>query len=303
MNTANTSATDITVNVDGLWFLQALLGIERLAPELRAHPYGQPRSLDWLSTHPGLDVLLEQGICDEAAVARADIAARMKVLANPDVEVVVLISHGPMNWAPTVVLEDPSTWRAIPEEQLRIVLARGGGRWASAVRAGGHITIDDCAAVDEDMLARMVTEALDSVHQVAPARISAVNVPLDEMVAAVAAHGQAPTAARKQAALRAVGLRGAALAELEHALAEPVAEALVYARAYVDAGTAHSESVLNLRDTTAGRVALYRLNPAQGSRQEWMAIASGGPAQIRHGVSTVLASVAIRSWATHERMV
>lgn len=303
MNTENISPTDITVNVDGLWFLQALLGIERLAPELRAHPFGQPRSLDGLSTHPGLGVLVEQGICDEAAVVRGDIAARMKVLADPDVEVVALISRGPMNWAPTVVLEDPSTWRAIPEEQLRIVLARGDGRWASAVRAGGHITIDDCAAVDEDMLARMVTEALDSVHQVAPARISAVNVPLDEMVAAVAAHGQAPTSARKQAALRAVGLRGAALAELEQALAEPVAEALVYARAYVDAGTAHSESVLNLRDTTAGRVALYRLTPAQGSRQEWMAIASAGPAQIRHGVSTVLASVAIRSWATHERMV
>jgi hypothetical protein len=60
--------------------------------------------------------------------------------------------------------------------------------------------------------------------------------------------------------------------------------------------------VLNLRDTTAGRVALYRLNPAPGSRQEWMAIAPAGPGQIRHGLATVLASVAIRSWATHERM-
>jgi len=303
MNTGNTASTDITVNVDGLWFLQALLGIERLAPELRAHPYGQPRSLDWLIAHPGLGVLVEQGICDEAAVVRADIAARMKVLADADVEVIVLISRGPMNWAPTVVLQDPSTWRAIPDEQLRIVLARRGGRWASAVRAGGHITIDDCAEVDEDGLARTVTEALDSVHQVAPARISAVNVPLEEMVAAVAAHEKAPTAARKQAALRAVGLRGAALAELQQALAEPVAEAVVYARAYVDADTANSESVLDLRDTTAGRVALYRLTPAQGSSQEWMAIAPGGPVQIRHGLSTVLASVDIRCWAAHERMV
>lgn len=64
-----------------------------------------------------------------------------------------------------------------------------------------------------------------------------------------------------------------------------------------------SESVLNLRDTTAGRVALYRLNPAQGSRQEWMAIAPGGATQIRHGLITVLASVPVRSWPTHERMV
>lgn len=303
MDTENTSPTDITVNVDGLWLLQALLGIERLAPELRAHPYGQSRSLDWLSTHPGLGVLVEQGICDEAAVVRPDIAARMTVLANPDVEVVVLISRGPLNWAPMVVAEDPSTWRAIPEEQLRIVLARGGRHWASAVRAGRHITIDDCAEMDDGGLARMVTDALDSVHQVAPARMSAVNVPLEEMVAAVAAHEQAPTAARQQAALRAVGLRGAALAELQRALAEPVAEAVVYARAYVDAGTISSASVLNVRDTASGRVALYRLAPAQGSRQDWMAIAPGGPAQIRHGVSTVLTSVEIRSFGAHERMV
>ena len=29
------STTDITVNLDGLWLMQALLGIARLAPELR----------------------------------------------------------------------------------------------------------------------------------------------------------------------------------------------------------------------------------------------------------------------------
>lgn len=297
MNAENASGTDITVNLDGLWFLQALLGIDRLAPELRGHPCGHSRSLDWITTHPGLGVLVEQGICDDNAVVRADIVARMKVLATPDVEVIVLVSRGPMDWAVPVVLEDPSTWRAIPDEQLRIVLARGAGRWASAVRAGGHIAIDDCAALDTDRLARMVTEALDSVHQVPPARISAINVPLEQMVSAVAAHRQAGTAASKQAALRAVGLRGAALAELEQALTDPVAEAVVYARAYADAGTASSESVLNLRDTTAGRVALYRLTPAQGSRQEWMAIAPGGASQIRHGLTTVLSGVDMRSWA------
>lgn len=303
MSTEN-SPTDITVNIDGLWFLQALLGIDQLAPELRGHPCGQPRSLEWVGAHPGLGVLVEQGICDEAAVVRADIAARMRVLAHPDVEVVVLISRGPMNWAPTVTLEDPSTWRAIPEEQLRIVLSRRGGRWASAVRAGGHITIDDCAPVDEHALPQLVIAAMDSVHQVAPARISALNVPLEEMTAAVAAQGEASNSAiSKHAALRAVGLRGAALAELERALNEPAAEACVYARAYVDSETVGSESVLNLRDTTAGRVALYRLNPAQGSRQEWMAIAPGGATQIRHGLITVLASVPVRSWPTHERMV
>ena len=296
------STTDITVNLDGLWLVQALLGIESLAPELRGRPYGQPRSTEWLTRHPGLGVLVEQGICDDAAVVRSDIAARMAVLAAPDVEVVVVVSNGPMKAATPVVLEDRATWRAIPDEQLRIVLARRDGRWASAARAGAYITIDDCGQVDQERLERLVEQALDSVHRVGAARISAVNVPLDEMVSAVREHAHAGTVAAKRAALRAVGLRGAVLAELGAALEEPVAEAVMYARAYADADTACSESVLNLRDTASGRVALYRLSPPRGSSQEWMTIAPATPAQIHHAVTTVLSSVAVRSWERHERM-
>jgi hypothetical protein len=295
-------STDITVNLDGLWLLQALLGIAGLAPELRGRPYGQPRSTDWLTAHPGLGVLVEQGICDDAGVVRSDIAARMAVLAAPDVEVVVLVSNGPMNVATPVVMDDPATWRAIPDEQLRIVLARREGRWASAVRAGSSITVDDCGGVDGQRLGGLVREGLDSVHRVEAARFSAVNVPLDDMLSAVREHAQAGTVAAKRAALRAVGLRGAVLAELGAVLDEPVAEAVLYARAYVDADTTWSESVLNLRDTPSGRVVLYRLSPPQGSRQEWMAIAPATSAQIHHAVTTVLGSVAVRSWDNHERM-
>jgi hypothetical protein len=303
MTSEQPTVTDITVNLDGLWFLQALLGIPRLASELRARPYGQARSNDWLTEYPGLSVLVSQGICDEAGVVRSDIAERMAVLAAPDVEVVLLVSNGPLNWSTLVVLGDPATWRAIPDDQLRIVLARRDGRWASAVRTGEHITIDDCQPADQERLERLVCDALDTVHSVEPARISAVNIPLDSMLGAIAEHAQAGSLAAKQAALRAAGLRGAALTELAAALDQPQAEAVMYARAYVDAETIFSASVLNLRDTASGRVALYRLSPPHGSAQEWMAIAPATPAQVGHAVSTVLASVAVRSWDAHERMV
>jgi hypothetical protein len=302
MGLEHPTATDITVNVDGLWLLQALLGIPRLASELRVRPYGQPRSTEWVTQHPGLGVLVDQGICDDAGVVRSDIADRMAVLAAPDVEVIVLVSSGRLNWSTPVALEDPATWRAIPDEQLRIVLARRDGRWGSAVRAGSYITIDDCAPADQERLERLVCDALDSIHRVGPARISAVNVPLDDMLGAVTQNSQAGTVAAKQAALRAVGLRGAALAEMQAALDEPLAEAVLYARAYVDAQPACSETVLNLRDTASGRVALYRLSPPHGSRQEWMAVAPATPAHVRHAVTTVVGSVAVRSWDTHERM-
>jgi EspG family len=302
MTTEQPAVTDITVNLEALWLLQALLGIPRLASELRVRPYGQPRSTEWVTQHPGLGVLVGQGICDDGGVVRADIAERMAALAAPDVEVVILVSRGRLNWSNPVVLDDPATWRAIPDEQLRIVLSRRDGRWTSAVRTGEVITIDDCEPVDSERLEQLVCQALDSVHHVEPARITAVNIPLDSMLGALADHAQAGSVAAKQAALRAAGLRGAALAELAAALDEPQAEAVLYARAYVDAETSLSASVLNLRDTASGRVALYRLSPPHGSLQEWMAIAPATPAQVRHGVSTVLGSVTVRSWDAHERM-
>lgn len=293
---------DITVNLEGLWLLQAMLGISQLAPELRGRPYGQPESTEWLIAHPGLAVLVDQGIADEGAVVRSDIAARMAVLANPDVEIIVLVSTGPMNAVTPVVMDDPRTWRAIPDQQLRIVLARRDGRWASAVRAGSYITIDDCPGTDQEWLERLIVEALDSVHRVEPARISAVNVPLDNMRAALSTHAQASSAAAKMAALRSLGLRGSALAELGAALEDPQAEALVYARAHVDTETVCSETVLNVRDTASGRVALYRLNPLPGNQQHWLAIAPATPAHLHHALITVFDSVGVRAWVSHERM-
>ncbi|GAB4974643.1 hypothetical protein MAHJHV55_53900 [Mycobacterium avium subsp. hominissuis] len=86
------------------------------------------------------------------------------------------------------------------------------------------------------------------------------------------------------------------------ALDDPQAEALVYARAHVDIDTVWSQTVLNLRDTASGRVALYRLNPPPGSQQEWLAIAPATPAQLHHALTTVFDSVGVRAWASHERM-
>jgi hypothetical protein len=59
--------------------------------------------------------------------------------------------------------------------------------------------------------------------------------------------------AARQAAPRAARLRGAALIGLATALDQPAAEAVIYARAYVDAETILTALVLNLRDTASGR--------------------------------------------------
>ena len=296
-------ASDVTVNLEGMWLLQALLGIPTLAPELRAVPYGAARTDEWLDSHPGVDVLREEGLVDNGRHVVDVLAGRLAVLAVPDVEVAVLMSHGPMNWMPLDNLDDPSTWRAVRDEQLRVVLARRDGRWVSAVRAGTEITIDDVAGGGAEWLGQMVMGLLDGLHPCEPSRMAALNVPMEEIVdIATARAGSGADAPNRDAPLRALGVRGAALSELAAVIDEPLVEAVFYARAYVDTEIRHSVSALNLRDTDAGRLAMYRLAAMRGSAQAWMTIAPATIAQVEQGVRAVLSSVDVATWDTHRRM-
>ena len=49
-----TTRTDITVNVEGFWMLQALLDIRHVAPELRCRPFVSTDSMDWLNFLRGI---------------------------------------------------------------------------------------------------------------------------------------------------------------------------------------------------------------------------------------------------------
>ncbi|MBB3753645.1 hypothetical protein FHT44_006167 [Mycolicibacterium sp. BK634] len=305
MTSVDSTLGDVTVNLDGLWLLQALHGIPALPAELRARPYGAARGDDWLAAHPGLDALRDAGLVDGDGQVVAPLARRLAVLAAPDVEVAMLISRGPMTWG-IPDLADASTWRAMPEDQLRVVLARRDGRWVSAARSGGDITIDDVATGPgvggADWLAIVLLSLLDSAHAAAPSRLTPLNLPLDQVlwVAAARAGGGGDDPGR-DGGLRDLGLRGAALAELAELMDHPGAEAVAYARAHVDAAVHTSVCTLDVRSTEAGRVALYRLAAVRGSDQEWMTIAPGTVGQVEQGLKAVLSSLDIRSWDDHRR--
>lgn len=294
---------DVTVNLSGLWLLQAVAGIPTLAPELKAWPYGAARSDEWIDSHPGFEVLLEQGLVDAAGRVDDKLAQRLNVLAVPDVEVAMRVGLGPLSEAMPDV-SDPSTWRSIPHSERRVVLARRAGRWVSAVRVGDDVTIDDVAGGGREWLAAVLIGLLDSLHPCEPSRMAALNVPLDEILRVASTRAEASDDAdagpARDASLRALGVRAGDVAELGDVLDEPLAEAVLYARAHVETEVHHSESVVDVRDTDAGRVVLYKMAPMRGSAQEWMTIAPGRPAQIEQGVLTVLTGVA-RSWDTHQR--
>ena len=293
--------TDITVNVEGLWMLQALMDIRLLAPELRARPFVSPGSTGWLGEHPGMAILREAGMVVDDAV-RGDIAERLRVLAAPDLDVVMMLSAGAFRWTFDDTDGDAIGPRDVPSNQFRVVLARRGAHWVSAVRVGADITIDDVRIAGVDSIAALLTSALDSIHVAAPASITGVNVPLDEMLSATQEWQGAEFNTFSGGALRAMGMSAAAVATLSQALTDPAAEAVLYARQYRDEQKAASQSVLNLKDGEAGRIALYRMARTMGSQQDWMAISPATPQIILVGVQTVLETLPFARWQTHRRV-
>jgi hypothetical protein len=293
--------TDITVNVEGFWMLQALLDIRHVAPELRCRPYVSTDSNDWLSEHPGMAVMREQGIVVDGEVNEV-VAARMRVLAAPDLEVVALESLGQLRYG---VIEDdaqePGT-RDIPDNEFRVLLARRGEHWVSAVRVGTDITVDDVSVTDAASIAALVIDGMESIHHADPAQITAVNVPMEEMLEATQSWQDSGFNIFTGGDLRRMGISAATVAALGQALSEPAAEAAVYARQYRDDAKGPSASVLSLKDGSGGRIALYQQARTAGSGEAWLAICPATPQLVQVGVITVLDTLPYGEWKTHSRV-
>ncbi len=294
--------TDVTVNVEGFWMLQALLDIRHVAPELRCRPFVSTDSNDWLFEHPGMTVMREHGIVVDDEV-NEQIAARMRVLAAPDLEVIALLSRGKLRYGvPEEAEEQQVGSRDIPENEFRVVLARRGTHWVSAVRVGDEITVDDVAVTDTASIAALVFDGMESIHHSDPAQINAVNVPLDEMLEATKAWQDAGFNVFSGGDLRRLGISAATVAALGQALADPQAEAAVYARQYRDDAKGPSASVLSLKDGSGGRIALYQQARTAGSGETWLAICPATPQLVQVGVKTVMDTLPYGEWKTHRRV-
>lgn len=301
MTTPEDNIADVTVNLAGLWLLQAIMGIPTLAPDLVALPYGAARTDDWIGTHPGMAALREQGLVGRDGRVVDGLARRLDILAAPDVDAAIHAGIGPLA-ASMPDLADPSTWRSIPEGQLRVVLARRDGQWVSAVRFGDEITIDDVQGGGTSWLTARLLGVIDGLHPREPSRINAVNLPLDEIMTVAADRAQADEQSPvRNSGLRALGVRPADIAELAEVLDSPVAEAVMYARAHRDTDVLYSKSTVNVRDTAAGRVVLYQIGRMRGSTQDWQAIAPGRATVVEQGITAMLDSVGVRSWETYKR--
>ncbi|WP_046321957.1 ESX secretion-associated protein EspG [Mycobacterium sp. UM_Kg1] len=293
--------TDITVNVEGFWMLQALLDIRHVAPELRCRPYVSTDSNDWITEHPGMAVMREQGIVVDDQVNET-VAARMRVLAAPDLEVVALLSLGKLRYGVSEDEDQVPGSRDIPDNEFRVLLARRGEHWVSAVRVGTDITVDDVAITDATSIAALVLDGMESIHHADPAQITAVNVPMEEMLEATQSWQDSGFNIFTGGDLRRMGISAATVAALGQALSEPAAEAAVYARQYRDDAKGPSASVLSLKDGSGGRIALYQQARTAGSGEAWLAICPATPQLVQVGVKTVLDTLPYGAWKTHRRV-
>lgn len=308
MNSARSSdpVADVTVNLHGMWMLQAMLDIPTVAPELQAVPYGAPRDNTWITGDPRIEQLQEAGVVGADGHVIAEVASRIKALGVPDVEVCILISRGALTWKGRIDVSDPSTWRReVPDNQLQIVLARRAGRWVSAARAGDEITINDVGfdGGSAVWLRDIIVDQLDAISPVGPSRIEAMNLPYEDVLSVAAERAAHADDAQRDVSLRALGVPPSALAELGAVLDSPEVEAVLYARAHTDVRTVNATTALNIRDTESGRVALYQMLAPRGSTQDWMVITPGTSGHILQGVEAVLRSVNVRDWENHQRFM
>jgi hypothetical protein len=287
--------------------LQALLDIRHVAPELRCRPFVSTDSMDWLNEHPGMAVMREQGIVTGETVNES-VAARMRVLAAPDLEVIALLSRGKLLYGVKEkekeegAGDEPVGSREIPDNEFRVLLARRDQHWVSAVRVGDEITVDDVSIADTTSIASLVFDALESIHHADPAAINAVNVPLEEMLEITKAWQSSGFNVFSGGDLRRLGISAATVAALGQALSDPSAEAAVYARQYRDDAKAPSASVLSLKDGSGGRIAMYQQARTAGSNEAWLAICPATPQLVQVGVKTVLETLPYGEWKTHSRV-
>jgi hypothetical protein len=299
-------AEAVTVDVEALWILQAMLDIPTLPPELRSLPYGAAQTKDWLAADPRVETLQHNGLVGPDRQVVEAVAQRIRALAVPDVEIVILVGHGEIRWPGPIDVNDVETWKlTAPQDQLSVVLARRDGRWVSAVRGGEHITLDDVDGAEGfAWVADMATGLFDAFAPGGPSRLVAMNLPFDDLRAAAQERtriGDGNPAAR-DLPLRSLGVHPAAVAELAELIDSPAAEAVVYARAHTEARSSSSGCTLDVRATPSGRVVLYRMPTRPGATQDWMTIAPATATQVAQGLQAVLSSLNVSDWAHHRRM-
>jgi hypothetical protein len=281
----------LTTTPNGVWVLQALLGVETLPVALRLRPFIPSlydESLVVQTTAGPVPVartveyasLLAAGVIDAAGAVDDTVRDWMTVLSRAERQVVLAIRR-----------PDPATvGDASPTVQERVLVVCRHRRWlAMAARDGDEVVIDAVGESEQsDRQAELICNVmLPAFGDADPADIEGVNVPAELMYSTLnnaAPHGQDALVS--------------ALARL--GLAPPLTEVLTAAARFdesamavlsvIDTGvtTRVHPRVLTVADTAYGRVSITTSASADG--KEWMTIWPATVAGLRDDLATLLAA-------------
>ena len=280
----------LTTTANGVWVLQALLGVETLPVALRLRPFIPSLHDDALmvSTTAGpvpvaqtaeYASLVAAGVIDSSGAVDHTVRDWMTVLGRAERQVVLAIRR-----------PDPATaGAASPTVAERVLVVCRHRRWmAMAARDGDEVVIDAVGESDsrDEQVDLICNAMLPAFGDAAPADVDGVNIPAGLMystLANAAPHGR--------------DVLTAALARL--GLAPPLTEVLTAAARFdesamavvslIDTGvTPHVHPrVLTIADTDHGRVSITTSASADG--REWMTIWPTTPTGLRDDLAALLA--------------
>jgi hypothetical protein len=278
----------LTTTVNGVWTLQALLGVETMPAVLRIKPFvpSVHESL-MVETTAGTVPLAQTGEYLGLAAAgvidtngRVDDAVRdwMTVLGRPDRQIVLTIRRPAGEEDGTPVVHE------------RVMVVCRHRRWlAMAARDGDEVIIDAVGEADspDDQIQMMCQPLIAAFGEGEPADIDGINIPADLLQSTLqhaAGHG-------RDAILAALGRLGLqpAQAEVLTAAARHDESAMAVV-AVVDHGVSHHvhPRVLTVADTAYGRVSLTTTVAADGKK--WMSVWPATSAALRDDLAELLAT-------------
>jgi hypothetical protein len=161
----------LTTTLDGLWALQALAGIEVLAPELGLRPHlPSVESRESALAHPVATDLHAAGIIDAGGVVDETIQEWLTVLSRRDVAVLLYVQT-------PAAADDPE----------RILLARFAHWWVALERCGTQVRLSGAGTATSERSAGLLINAQIErlCGQMAPAPLRPVTIDIAEILSSV----------------------------------------------------------------------------------------------------------------------
>jgi hypothetical protein len=283
----------LTTTPNGIWMLQALLGVETMPVALRLKPFvpsvhasltvdtnAGPRPLTQTAEYAGL---VAAGVIDGRGEVDPAVRDWMTVLGRPERQIVLAIRRP----APS---DERRQGAATPLVEERALVVCRHRRWlAMAARSGDEVVIDAVGESDrpEEQVSLMCQTLLPAFGEAEPAAIEGVNVPAELLLSTVA--NTSPLGREAiSAALGRLGLSPSqvdvitAAARLEESAMAVVAIMDHGAKLYVH------PRVLTVVDTEFGRVSITYTTGAD--RRQWMSVWPASIPALREDLAELLAA-------------